>query len=141
GAQARGTPLPGPDLRADAAGRTRSARCWTGRLLPGQRPGCQQRSRTGTHYNGNSSGGPGFVTTILTGRQKALVMMAAMLGLFTAAMDQTVVNTAIPRVIADLGGLDIFSWVFSAYMLTSTLTIPVVGKLSDIFGRRLFFIA
>src|SRR5439155_18933369 len=72
---------------------------------------------------------------------KALVMMAAMLGLFTAAMDQTVVNTAIPRVIADLGGLDIFSWVFSAYMLTSTLTIPVVGKLSDIFGRRLFFIA
>jgi EmrB/QacA subfamily drug resistance transporter len=80
------------------------------------------------------------MTEALSGREKALVMLAAMLALFVAAMDQTVVNTAIPKVIADLGGLSIFSWVFTAYMLTSTVTIPIVGKLSDIYGRKVFMI-
>lgn len=77
----------------------------------------------------------------MSGRAKALIMGAAMLGLFLAAMDQTVVGTAMPRVIAELRGLELYSWVFTAYMLTSTIAVPIVGKLSDLYGRKLFFIA
>lgn len=77
----------------------------------------------------------------VSGRAKALIMGAAMLGLFLAAMDQTVVGTAMPRVIAELQGLELYSWVFTAYMLTSTIAVPIVGKLSDLYGRKLFFIA
>jgi EmrB/QacA subfamily drug resistance transporter len=76
-----------------------------------------------------------------SGRAKALIMGAAMLGLFLAAMDQTVVGTAMPRVIAELRGLELYSWVFTAYMLTSTIAVPIVGKLSDLYGRKPFFIA
>ncbi len=53
-----------------------------------------------------------------------------------AALDQTIVATALPRVVADLGGFDQFAWVFSAYMLASTSSIPIMGKLSDIYGRK-----
>ena len=63
-----------------------------------------------------------------------------MLGMFVAAMDQTVVGTAMPRVIASLGGLHLYSWVFTAYMLTSTTAVPIVGKLSDLYGRKRFFL-
>jgi MFS family permease len=64
-------------------------------------------------------------------------LTAAML---LAGLDQTVVATALPRIVSELGGLSLLSWVFTAYMLTSTITVPVYGKLSDIFGRRgLFF--
>ncbi len=57
-----------------------------------------------------------------------------------AGLDQTVVATALPRIVTELGGLSQLSWVFTAYMLTSTITVPIYGKLSDIFGRRgLFF--
>lgn len=80
-------------------------------------------------------------TARMSGRAKALIMGAAMLGLFLAAMDQTVVGTAMPRVIAELRGLELYSWVFTAYMLTSTIAVPIVGKLSDLYGRKLFFIA
>lgn len=76
-----------------------------------------------------------------SGRAMALIMGAAMLGLFLAAMDQTVVGTAMPRVISELRGLELYSWVFTAYMLTSTIAVPIVGKLSDLYGRKLFFIA
>src|SRR5688572_24363791 len=74
----------------------------------------------------------------LSQRSKMLVMGATMLGLFVAAMDQTVVATALPRIVSDLGGFEKFSWVFTAYMLTSTVTAPVWGKLSDIYGRKIF---
>jgi EmrB/QacA subfamily drug resistance transporter len=57
-----------------------------------------------------------------------------------AGLDQTVVATALPRIVTELGGLSQLSWVFTAYMMTSTITVPIYGKLSDIFGRRgLFF--
>lgn len=72
----------------------------------------------------------------LPGRRKALIMSGVMLGMFVTSINQTVVSTAMPRVIASLGGLDLFSWVFTAYMLTSTTTIPIYGKLSDLFGRK-----
>jgi EmrB/QacA subfamily drug resistance transporter len=56
-----------------------------------------------------------------------------------AGLDQTVVATALPRIVTELGGLSQLSWVFTAYMMTSTITVPIYGKLSDIFGRRGFF--
>ncbi len=75
-------------------------------------------------------------------RQKILVMAAAMSGLLLAALDQTIVSTALPRIVADLHGLKELSWVITAYLLTSTISVPIAGKLSDIYGRkRLFLVA
>lgn len=62
-----------------------------------------------------------------------------MTGMFLAALEATVIGTAMPTVIATLGGLDHYSWVFSAYLLTSTVTVPLWGKLSDLYGRKLFY--
>lgn len=62
-----------------------------------------------------------------------------MLGMFLAALEATVVATAMPTVIAALGGMSHYSWVFSAYLVASTVTVPVWGKLSDLYGRRLFY--
>lgn len=62
--------------------------------------------------------------------------MGVLLGMFLAALEATVVGTAMPTVIASLGGLDRYSWVFSAYLLAATVTVPVWGRLSDIYGRR-----
>lgn len=77
----------------------------------------------------------------MTGRQKAIIMAGTMLGLFTAAMDQTIVGTSMPRIIAQLGGFGLFAWVGTGFMLASTATLPIVGKLSDIFGRKPFYMA
>jgi len=73
-------------------------------------------------------------------RQKILVMVAAMCGLLLAALDQTIVATALPRIVSDLHGLKDLSWVITAYLLTSTISVPISGKLSDIFGRKKLFI-
>jgi EmrB/QacA subfamily drug resistance transporter len=59
--------------------------------------------------------------------------------MFLAALEATVVGTAMPTVISSLGGLNHYSWVFSAYLITSTVTVPVWGKLSDIYGRRILY--
>ncbi|HLK59352.1 MAG TPA: MFS transporter, partial [Chthonomonadaceae bacterium] len=59
-----------------------------------------------------------------------------MLGMLIAAMESTVVSTAMPSVIGDLHGIRLYPWVFSSYLLTSTTTVPIFGKLSDTFGRR-----
>ncbi|OLC56097.1 MAG: hypothetical protein AUH85_07370 [Chloroflexi bacterium 13_1_40CM_4_68_4] len=59
-----------------------------------------------------------------------------MLGLFLAALDQTVVGTALPRIVTDLHGNDIYTWAFTAYLLTATISGPIYGKISDLFGRR-----
>jgi EmrB/QacA subfamily drug resistance transporter len=64
---------------------------------------------------------------------------ALLLGIFMAALDQTIVSTAMPTIVKDLGGLDKFVWVFSAYMIASVVFTPIFGKLSDMFGRKLFF--
>lgn len=62
-----------------------------------------------------------------------------MLATFLAALDMTIVGTAMPTIIGRLGGMSLFAWVFSVYLLTSTVTTPIYGKLSDLFGRRLVF--
>ena len=62
-----------------------------------------------------------------------------MIGLFLAALDQTVVATALPTIVGELGGLDYYSWIVTSYLLTSTVSTPLYGKLSDIYGRRAIF--
>src|SRR5690348_10390493 len=69
-----------------------------------------------------------------------LIIIGVLLGMLLASLDQTIVGTALPRIVADLGGLDHYAWVVTAYLLASTVTVPIYGKLSDIYGRRLFFI-
>ncbi len=69
-----------------------------------------------------------------------LVTIGIMFSLFLASMEATVVATAMPTIVGQLGGLDHYSWVFSAYMLASTTTVPLYGKLSDIYGRRKIYV-
>src|SRR5881409_1678769 len=69
-------------------------------------------------------------------RTRTQIVAAVMLGLFLAALDQTVVGTALPRIVTDLHGNDIYTWAFTAYLLTATISGPIYGKLSDLFGRR-----
>ena len=69
-----------------------------------------------------------------------VVTLSVMLSLFMAAVEVTVVATAMPTIVSQLGGLARYSWVFSAYMVASTTTIPLYGKLSDIYGRRPVFL-
>lgn len=78
--------------------------------------------------------------THLSGRQKAIVMGSVMLGLFVSAINQTLVSTATPRVVAELGGLRLYSWVFTSFMLTSTTLVPIIGKFGDMYGRKPLFL-
>lgn len=64
------------------------------------------------------------------------VFGALMLVMLLAAMDQTIVSTALPRIVSDFHGLSQYAWVATAYLLMSTITLPLYGKLSDIFGRK-----
>ena len=75
----------------------------------------------------------------LSPRRRWAVTGGVMTGMLLAALEATVVGTAMPTIVASLGGLAHYSWVFSAYLLTSTVTVPVWGKLSDLFGRRPIF--
>ena len=69
-------------------------------------------------------------------RQRRWILSALMLTMMLAAMDTTIVSTAIPQIVGDLGGFALFSWVFSVYLLAQTVTIPIYGKLADMFGRK-----
>lgn len=73
-------------------------------------------------------------------RTIVFTLMGTMLVTFIATLDQTIVGTALPRIAADLKGFDQLAWVATIYMLTSTVTIPVYGKLSDLFGRKTIFL-
>ncbi|HEV2705535.1 MAG TPA: MDR family MFS transporter [Pyrinomonadaceae bacterium] len=76
---------------------------------------------------------------VMSSARRWAVTAGVMTGMFLAALEATVVGTAMPTVIASLGGLNHYSWVFSAYLITSTVTVPVWGKLSDLYGRRIFY--
>jgi len=67
---------------------------------------------------------------------RAMVTLALLLAMAVAALEQTVVSTAMPSIIAQLKGLDIYPWVFSAYLLAATISTPIYGKLADLFGRK-----
>src|SRR5947209_11104102 len=72
----------------------------------------------------------------LTKGQRNAVLGAVLLGLFLAALDQTVVGTALPRIVTDLRGNGLYTWVVTAYLLSSTITVPIYGTLSDVYGRK-----
>lgn len=72
-------------------------------------------------------------------KQIVVVMIGLMTGVLLAALDQSIVGTALPRIVSDLGGLDQLSWVVTAYLLTSTAVTPLWGKISDLYGRRRIF--
>ena len=72
----------------------------------------------------------------LTRGRLILATIAVMTGLLLAALDQTIVGTAMPRIVAELRGLDQYAWVITAYMVASTTTVPIAGKLGDMFGRK-----
>src|SRR5919107_1923228 len=74
-------------------------------------------------------------------RETVLAVAGLMLALFLVALDQTVVGTALPKIIADLNGFEHYAWVTTAYLLASTAMIPVIGKLGDIYGRKWFIVA
>ncbi|MEU6119976.1 MFS transporter [Streptomyces sp. NPDC047117] len=74
---------------------------------------------------------PGGATT-----RRGPVVAALMLGMALAALDSTIIATAVPQIVGDLGGFSVFSWLFSGYLLAVTVTLPVYGKLSDTFGRK-----
>ena len=68
-------------------------------------------------------------------------MAGVMLAILLASLDQTVVATAMPQIVADLGGFDRFTWVTTAYLVASTTAVPIVGRLTDLYGRKSFYIA
>ena len=69
-------------------------------------------------------------------RKRKWVLVALMCTIMLAAMDVTIISTAIPQIVGDLGGFSLFSWVFSIYLLAQTVTIPIYGKLADLYGRK-----
>jgi EmrB/QacA subfamily drug resistance transporter len=75
----------------------------------------------------------------LTRQQVVITMAGAMLAMFLASLDQTVVGTAMPRIITDLSGFTHYTWVTTAYLVASTVTLPITGKLTDMYGRKWFY--
>ncbi|ANC76575.1 MFS transporter [Fictibacillus phosphorivorans] len=73
-------------------------------------------------------------------RRKVIIMLSIMSAMLFAALNQTIVGTSLPKIIADLGGIEYYSWVFTIFMLTSSITAILVGKLSDIYGRKPFIL-
>jgi EmrB/QacA subfamily drug resistance transporter len=72
-------------------------------------------------------------------KRKIITMVGVILAMLLAALDQTIVGTAMPRIVRELGGADHLTWLVTAYMLASTVTVPIYGKLSDLYGRKWFF--
>src|SRR5436853_6351792 len=79
-------------------------------------------------------------TPRFTRRETLLTMTGVLLVMLLASLDQTIVGTAMPHIISDLQGFDRYAWVTTAYLLTSTVMVPIYGKLSDIFGRKPIFL-
>lgn len=72
-------------------------------------------------------------------RDKIMITISMLVAMLIASLDQTIVDTAFPKMISELGGVSLFTWVITAYMLASTSIVPVVGKLADIYGRKFFW--
>jgi EmrB/QacA subfamily drug resistance transporter len=87
-----------------------------------------------------TAGAPGASGTTFTHRQIVMIIAGLMSGMFLAALDMTIVSTSIRTIADDLSGLSIQAWVTTAYLITSTISTPLYGKLSDLYGRRRFFI-
>src|SRR6202000_138130 len=79
---------------------------------------------------------PPTVFIDLPPERRRYVLYACIAAVFTAAVEGTIVATAMPTIVTDLGGFSLFSWVFAAYLLTQAVTIPIYGRLADLYGRR-----
>ncbi len=75
------------------------------------------------------------------GADRRLLVAAVLVATFLVGLDTTVISTAMPTVVGQLGGIGLYSWVFSTYLLTSTVTVPIYGKLADLYGRKPVFLA
>src|SRR5487761_626561 len=73
--------------------------------------------------------------------RRRMVTAGCMLAIFMAAVEATIVATAMPTIVADLGGFRLFSWVFAAYLLTQAASTPLYGRLADLYGRKPVFVA
>jgi EmrB/QacA subfamily drug resistance transporter len=82
--------------------------------------------------------GPSLTTRTPSAR-RTLVLAACLMATFMAAVESTIIATAMPTIVADLGGFSLFSWVFAVYLLTQAVSIPVYGRLADIYGRKKVF--
>jgi EmrB/QacA subfamily drug resistance transporter len=99
------------------------------------RPNGGPTDRPAGNPAGDTADGSGY----LSHRQILIVLGGLMAGMFLAALDQSILGTALPRITSELGGLDKLSWVVTAYLLTSTAATPLWGKISDLYGRRIIF--
>jgi EmrB/QacA subfamily drug resistance transporter len=81
-----------------------------------------------------------FVARAPTPQERNVTLAAVMITLFLSALDQTIVSTAMPRVVAELKGLELYPWVTTIYLLTSTVMVPIWGKLGDLYGRKAIMI-
>jgi EmrB/QacA subfamily drug resistance transporter len=89
----------------------------------------------------NAPGSGEHMTAGLTRLATVGVVAGTMMALLLAALDQTIVGTAMPRIVSDLNGLNYYSWVITAYLVSSTIMVPIAGKLGDLFGRKPFLLA
>src|SRR6202011_4152886 len=104
-------------------------------------PGEPRRSR---HPKGSTIGpadAGSHMTEGLTRWATIGVVAGTMMALLLAALDQTIVGTAMPRIVAELNGLNYYTWVITAYLVASTIMVPIAGKLGDLFGRKPFLLA
>jgi EmrB/QacA subfamily drug resistance transporter len=74
-------------------------------------------------------------------KQLIITLIGVMLSMFVGALDQTIVGTAMPRIVSDLGGFSEYTWITTVYIITSAIALPITGKLTDMFGRKYFYIA
>jgi EmrB/QacA subfamily drug resistance transporter len=99
-----------------------------------------QKSQTTAAVVGAAAKDQDIQTPRFTRRETLSTMAAVLLVMLLASLDQTIVGTAMPHIISDLQGFDRYTWVTTAYLLTSTVTVPIYGKLSDLFGRKPIFL-
>ena len=78
--------------------------------------------------------------SVLPDRERSLVISAALLALFLGALDALVMSAAMPSIVAELGGLALYAWVYSAYFLARAVALPVFGKLADLYGIKKLFL-
>lgn len=73
-------------------------------------------------------------------QRRGLLIVGLMIAMLFGALDQTIVGTAMPRIVGELGGLGLMAWLTTAYMLTSTVVVPIAGKLADLIGRKVVYV-
>src|SRR5207253_1908938 len=147
----RGNAGPGAGVAAQDGGRPlhRGAGAIAACLSPAyrqhdRRPGSREEERMSENVPRNPTtftDSSGHLTEGLTRWRTIAVVAGTMLALLLAALDQTIVGTAMPRIVAELNGLSYYSWVITAYLVASTIMVPIAGKLGDLFGRKPFLLA